>query len=153
LAALAAIAVAVVALEMNRASGQSAGSVATPAKAATVAVAAPPPAGSGTFLVVGVRAYKPPRSGAVEAVVTASAAEGIEQEVGRFSIFPDEPLAASNDGQERQVHRLDATAALAALKSKGGQLQVKVRLVPINPSIASDDASLTVGRVTFQPRQ
>jgi len=152
LAAVAVIAFAAVSSEMKQASGQSADVVATPAKPARIVVAAPPQASSGMFLDVGVRAYTPPRRGTVEAVVTLSAgAAAAEQEIGRFSIFPDEPFLA-DDVRQQQTFRLDATAALAASKSTTGPLEVKVHLAPLDPAISSSDATLTVGRVVFQPR-
>jgi hypothetical protein len=151
LATGATLAFAAVSSAMKQACGQSADSVATPAKAARIVATAPPQVTSGVFLEVGVRAYTPPRGGAVEAVVTLSAGAGaVEQEVGRFSIFPDEPFLADDIRQQR-IFRLDATAALAALRSTSGPLEVKVHLAPLDPAISSSDATLTVGRVVFEP--
>ena len=148
--ALAAVALAVA--EGKQVSAQSGNLVATPAKPARIVVPAPSLVSSGVFLDVGVRAYAPPRGGAVQAVVTVSAgAHDTEQEIGRFTVFPNEPFSADDVRQER-IFRLDATAALAALKSSGGPLEVKVRLAPLDPSVSSSDASLTVGQVVFQPR-
>ena len=148
LAALAGIAIVVAGSEIKRAVEQS---MATLVKPATIPIAAPPQAKSGIFLVVSVRAYTPPRRGAIEAVVTLATGRGIEQDVGGFSIFPNEPFAVADARQER-AFRLDATAALAALKSKGDTLLVSVRLASAGPSITSDAASLSVGRVSFYPR-
>lgn len=153
MAAIAVIAGAASPPDMKKALGQKAGTVATPAKAAKVWVVPPLKAGSGTFLDIGVRAYTPPHRGAVEAVVVVRpGGDGPGQEVGRFSIFPDEPFGTADSRQER-TYRLDATAALTALGHTNGRIEVEVRLVPLDPGVSSIDATLTVGQVAFRPRQ
>lgn len=152
-AALAVMAWAAASSEMKRAYGQDGDPIATPARAAKVWVAVPLQAGSGTFLDIGVRAYRPPRRGAVEAVVAVRAGDGGPgQEVGRFSIFPNEPFGA-DDARRARTYRLDATAALAALGPTNGRIEVEVRLVPLDPGVSSIDATLTLGQVTFRLRQ
>jgi hypothetical protein len=97
-----------------------------------------------------VRAYTPPRRGAVEAVVALRAGDsGKEVEVGRFAVFPSEPFLATAASQQR-AYRFDATAALNALG--GDQPFAVVKLAPFDPAMPADDAQLTIARAELSPR-
>lgn len=61
------------------------------------------PAQGARLLEVSVAEYAPPKGGPAEAVVTLVTAKG-SSEVGRFSIFPDEPFDAGKSGQPRRFH-------------------------------------------------
>jgi hypothetical protein len=135
---------------MTRGAAQTMNLVATPDKAATVQIAQPRKS-AGMFLDLWVKAYTPPRRGAVEAVVTLTAG-GQEVEIGRFAVFPSEPFFATEAWQQR-AYRFDATAALAALEARDGPLIVQVRLVPVEASVSPEGAQLTLSKVELSPRR
>ena len=134
---------------MTRGAAQTMNLVATPDKAATVQIVRPRTS-AGTFLDLWVRAYTPPRRGAVEAVVTLTAG-GSEMEIGRFAVFPSEPFFATEAWQQR-AYRFDATAALTAFKAGDDSLVVQVRLVPIDAGVSPEGAQLTLSKVELSPR-
>ena len=135
---------------MRAADAQGTTGVATTDRPATIRIE-PPSRAADTLIDIGVRAFKPPSTGTVDVIVTLMGPSGVEQEVGRFGIFPVEPFSAKNAREER-TFRLDATTALAALKGEKGPLTVKVQLVPIGPGARTTGAQLTVGDVKFSPR-
>jgi hypothetical protein len=121
---------------------------ATPAKPATIPVTLPARLPERIFLDLWVRAYTPPKRGAVEAVVTLGKGDrGVE--VGRFAVFPSRPFLATAASQQR-AYRFDATAALAAFPGER-ELTVHVRLVPIDEKVPAEGASLTIARVELSP--
>jgi hypothetical protein len=110
-------------------------------------------AGSGAFLDLNVRAFTPPKRGAVEAVVTLEENKdgGREVELGSFTIFPAKKFAAKKPDDER-AFRLDATEALADLGADNAAVKVKVRLAPLHEGKSATGAKLTLGKVQFVPR-
>jgi hypothetical protein len=95
-----------------------------------------------------VRAFRPPRRGAVEAIVSLGPA-GNEMEIGRFAVFPSEPFLVENPNEQR-AYRFDASAALAAYR--GQPLVAQIRLVPTDDRISPEGAQLTLSRVEINPR-
>ena len=138
-----------VTLSTVRGVAETANLAATPEKPAALSIALPKT--TNAFLDLWVRAYTPPKRGAVESVVSLGVAGGNDIEVGRFAVFPSEPFFAANPDQQR-AYRFDATAALASLRAKGSTLIVRVRLVPTDPKMQSDGAQLTLSRAEFSPR-
>lgn len=61
------------------------------------------PTQGASLLEVSVAEYAPPKGGTAEAVVTLATAKGV-REVGRFSIFPDEPFDAAKSGLPRRFN-------------------------------------------------
>jgi hypothetical protein len=110
-------------------------------------------AGSGAFLDLNVRAFTPPKRGAVEAVVTLEENKdgGREVELGSFTIFPAKKFHAKKPDDER-AFRLDATEALADLRTDNAAVKVKVRLAPLHEGKPATGAKLTLGKVQFVPR-
>jgi hypothetical protein len=109
--------------------------------------------GSGAFLDLNVRAFTPPKHGAVEAVVTLEENKdgGREVELGSFAIFPAKKFEAKKPDDER-AFRLDATEALADLGTNNAAVKVKVRLAPLHEGKSAHGAKLTLGKVQFVPR-
>jgi hypothetical protein len=158
---------------MSFAVGGPAASGTAPAPAAAEAAATPAPADVTTatattpatvvidrqagptdvLLDINVTAFRPPRRGAVEAVVTfqENKAGGREVDVSSFSIFPAKKFKASKPDDERGF-RLDATQALADLGVDNTAVKVKVRLVPLHDGQSAAGAKLTLGKVRFVPR-
>jgi hypothetical protein len=132
------------------ASAQTAGSVATLSRTASLPVRIHPGATSNPVLRLWVRSYTPPRRGAVEAAVSL-ARGGKETEVGRFTVFPSEPFSASAAEQERG-YMFDAAEALASLASMQGELTSRVRLQPIEAGVTPDRAELEISRAELAPR-
>jgi hypothetical protein len=110
-------------------------------------------AGSGAFLDLNVRAFTPPKHGAVEAVVTLEENKdgGREVELGSFTIFPAKKFEAKKPDDER-AFRLDATDALADLGADNAAVKVRVRLAPLHQGKSASGAKLTLGKVQFVPR-
>jgi hypothetical protein len=109
--------------------------------------------GSGAFLDLNVRAFTPPKHGAVEAVVTLEENKdgGREVDLGSFTIFPAKKFEAKKPDDER-AFRLDATEALADLGADNATVKVKVRLTPLHVGKSVAGAKLTLGKVQFVPR-
>jgi hypothetical protein len=105
------------------------------------------------LLDLNVTAFRPPRRGAVEAVVTLqeNKAGGREANVGSFSIFPAKKFKASGPADQRGF-RLDATQALADLGVDMTPVKVKVRLMPLHDGESAAGAKLTLGKVQFVPQ-
>jgi hypothetical protein len=66
-------------------------------------------------------------------------------------VFPSEPFSASGAGQERG-YMFDAMGALASLASMQGELTSRVRLQPIEPGVAPDNAELDISRAELVRR-
>ena len=136
-------------------------SITPPAAAAATATAKAPATllidrqapGNDAFLDLNVRAFKPPRRGAVEAVVTLEENKegGREVDVGTFAIFPAKKFEAKKPDDERGF-RLDATRALIDLGTDDTAVKVKVRLAPLHEGQTAHGAKLTLGKVQFVPR-
>jgi hypothetical protein len=111
-------------------------------------------AGADAFLDLNVRAFTPPKRGAVEAVVTLEENKdgGREVDVGSFTIFPAKKFEAKKPDDERGF-RLDATQALADLGADNAAVKVKVRLAPLHEGQSATGAKLTLGKVQFVPRE
>jgi hypothetical protein len=142
-----ACAVALAACIPMTAAGQAANLVAMPGKPASLPLPATR-APNAVLLDLFVRAYTPPRRGAVEAVVSLGPT-GSEMEIGRFAVFPSEPFLAASPDQQR-AYRFDASAAFAAFQNR--PLTVQVQLVPTDEKIAPEGAKLTLSRVEVKPR-
>lgn len=117
--------------------------VATPAHAATVTIAAPRNAAD-VFLDIYLKSYRPPPSGSVEAVVSLG-----EVEVGRISIFPAEAFTVTGPHDQR-AYRFDAKAALDKLKG-AASLTVSVRLVDETGATAKG-GEFVIDKALFSPR-
>jgi hypothetical protein len=135
---------------------------AAPAPADTTTATATTPAtvvinrqagGTDVLLDLNVTAFRPPRRGAVEAVVTLqeNKAGGREIDVGSFSIFPAKKFKASGSADQRGF-RFDAMQALADLGLATTAVKVLVRLMPLNDGQSAAGAKLTLGKVQFVPR-
>jgi hypothetical protein len=113
-------------------------------------------AGSDAFLDLSVRAFKPPKRGAVAVVVTLEENKdgGREVELGTFSIFPSKKFEAHKPDEERGF-RLNATQALTDLGADkdSAAVKVKVRLAPLHEGQPATGAKLTLSKVEFVPRE
>lgn len=123
---------------------------ATPERAATLTIA-PPRSADDVFLNVFVKAYRPPRDGMAEAVVSVAPAGGGFIEVGRFTFFPAQAFTAGNE-REHYGYRLDASAAIGRLRSSGGNVTVRVALTPLTPNAGAPGATLTLAKAEFGRR-
>jgi hypothetical protein len=106
------------------------------------------------YLDLNVQAFKPPRHGGVEAVVTLEENRegGREVDVGTFTVFPAKKFEAKKPEEERGF-RLNATQALAGLGADNAAVKVKVRLAPLHEGRSARGAKLTLGKVEFVPRE
>lgn len=106
------------------------------------------------FLDLNVRAFTPPKRGAVTAIVTLEENKdgGREVELGSFTIFPARKFEAKKAGDER-AFRLDATQALADLGADAAAVKVKIRLAPLHEGQSTQGAKLTLGKVQLVPRE
>jgi hypothetical protein len=75
-------------------------------------------------VIISVTAFRPPRDGAIQAVVKAQK-DGDEQEIGRFGIFPNAEFKAA-DPSKAQRFGLPLPKELA----RGGAIKLNVYLVP-----------------------
>ena len=145
-AALAA-ALAVLPLMIGPAAAQAANLTAVPDKPAALPVPASR-AANAVLLDFYMRAFTPPRRGAVEAVVSLGPT-GSEMEIGRFTVYPSEPFLAASPNEQR-AYRFDASAPLAAYR--GQPLVAQIRLIPIDDKLSAEGAQLTLSRVEIKPR-
>lgn len=124
------------------------------AKAAATMVIDRQAGGNDVLLDLNVTAFRPPRHGAVEAVVTLqeNTAGGREVDVGSFSVFPARKFRASKPEDELGF-RLDAMQALSELGIGTTAVKVKVRLAPLHDGQSAAGARLTLGKVRFVPRE
>jgi hypothetical protein len=112
-----------------------------------------PTATGSTLLDINVRAFTPPPSGAVGAVVSLEENKegGREVEVGGFTIFPAKRFEATKAEDERGF-RLNATQALAELGAGGGPVKIKVKLVSLRQGESVEHAELVLGSAQFVSR-
>jgi hypothetical protein len=107
-----------------------------------VVVASPVPdaaaANQASRVVINVTGYTPPQAGAVEAIVKAQKADGTDQEIGRFAMFPDSEYR-TNDPSGAQRFGFSLPRELA----QGGRVKLKVELVPARGK--GEGARLEVG--------
>jgi hypothetical protein len=106
--------------------------VATVAGPAVVTATAAPVADQGLAsqsprVIISVTAFRPPRDGAVQAVVKVQKdGDRTEQEIGRFGIFPNAEFKAA-DPSKAQRFGLPLPKELA----RGGAVKLNVYLVPL----------------------
>jgi hypothetical protein len=118
-------------LSQSSVAAQDTPPVATVASPATVTAAAAPAADQGLAsqsprVIISVTAFRPPRDGAVQAVVKVQRGGGrTEQEIGRFGIFPNAEFKAA-DPSKAQRFGLPLPKELAS----GGAVKLNVYLVP-----------------------
>ena len=106
---------------------------------------------AGNFLDLWVKAYTPPRQGAVEAVVSLGAPGREPVEVGRFAVFPSAAFTAA-EAREQRAYRFDAADALRQLKPGDTAVTVRVELAPIEGLGQAAGAQLTLSKAVFSPR-
>jgi hypothetical protein len=120
-----------VALMSQGSGGAQDPTVATVASPALVTATAAPVADQGVAsqsprVIISVTAFRPPREGAVQAVVKVQkVGDRSEQEIGRFGIFPNTEFKAA-DPSNAQRFGLPLPKALAS----GGAVKLNVYLVP-----------------------
>jgi hypothetical protein len=119
--------------------------IAMPDKVAVLALPAPPRTSGAIYLDLRISAYTPPLRGAVDAVVVL-AGGGRETEIGRVTVFPNQAFTAK-DGEPGRSYRFNVTSALAG--SAAGPLELRVRLVPIDPNAPIVGAQMTIGGAEF----
>ena len=146
----AAAALALGATSATRAFAQSGNLTATPERIATLTIP-PPRSPADIFLDLYLKAYVPPRKGAVEAVVSIEPAGGGGVEIGRFTVFPAEPFIVTEPRQQR-AYRFDASAAIRTLKPSETAVTVSVALLPLDTKISPQGAELTLSKAEFSPR-
>jgi hypothetical protein len=103
--------------------------VATVANPAVISAAPAPAAEQGVAsqsprVIISVTGFRPPHDGAVQAVVKIRK-DGMEQEIGRFGIFPNAEFTAA-DPSKAQRFGLPLPKELAS----GGAVKLNVYLVP-----------------------
>jgi hypothetical protein len=123
---------------------------ATPERAATLTILRPRSAAD-IFLDVWIKAYTPPLSGAVDAVVKAGPVGGQPVEIGRISIFPSQPFNAT-EAREQRAYRFDATALLRRLEPNDAAIVVSVALIPMDEKFSPQGARIMLGKAEFSPR-
>lgn len=107
---------------------------ATPASIADQGVAS-----QSSRVIISVTAFRPPRDGAVQAVVKVQRDGGrTEQEIGRFGIFPNAEFKAA-DPSKAQRFGLPLPKELAS----GGAVKLNVYLIPFKGE--GDGALLEIG--------
>ena len=104
------------------------------------------PAQGASLLEVSVAEYAPPKGGAAEAVVTLATAKG-KREVGRFSLFPDEPFDAGKSGQPR---RFNIRIPKSVEVSPGEAVTASVQLAPSSDKRKLEGGKLVVREVKFR---
>jgi hypothetical protein len=104
------------------------------------------PSQGARLLEVSVAEYAPPKGGPAEAVVTLATAKG-PREVGRFSIFPDDPFDAGKSGQPRRFNlRIPKDLELRA----GEAVTASVRLAPTSAAQKLEGWRLVVSDMRFR---
>ena len=122
-------------------------SIVMPDGIAVVALPAAPRASGPIYLDVQIGAYTPPLRGAVDAIVVL-ASGGRETEIGRITVFPNVAFTAKV-GEPGRSYRFNVTSAIAASVA-GGPLELRVRLVPIDPNVPITGAQMTVRSAEFR---
>src|SRR5688572_9419819 len=115
---------------------------------ATTKFALEVPAEGAKLIEVAVRKYEPPKQGPGEIVVKLDLGQG-EREVGRFSMFPDEPFDSGKTGQPRRF-RVNVPADLEV--RPGTRAVASVSLVSTNGGKASVGGRLELEGVRFQSK-
>jgi hypothetical protein len=111
---------------------------ATPAPMANQGVASQSPR-----VIISVTAFRPPRDGAVRAVVKVQNGGRTEREIGRFGIFPNAEFKAA-DPSKAQRFGVPLPKELAS----GGEVKLHVYLVPFKGE--GSGALLEIGRAEIR---
>jgi hypothetical protein len=107
---------------------------------------------SEVVLDLDVTAFRPPRHGAVEVVVTLQAdGGGREVGVGSFAIYPSRKFKARKPGDAR-AFRLDAMQALTDLGLQATTVRLRLSFAPLHHGATAAGAKLTLGTARFVPR-
>jgi hypothetical protein len=125
---------------------RAADSTATPGRTAIVPLPAPQRTGGPIYLDVRISAYRPPARGSVDAALAIGNATR-ETEIGRVTIFPNQAFTAGG-GESPRSYRFNVTSALAAFPA-GAPLELRMRLVPIDPQVPIEGAQMTLGGAEF----
>jgi hypothetical protein len=112
---------------------------ATPAKAPDGAAADKSP----PRVIVHVTGYQPPQKGAVRGVVKLQKADGTDQEIGTFGVFPDTAFKA--DTSRPRSYGFPLPKELAT-----GAVTLKIEIVPDKAQGTGEGAQLEVGRAEIQ---
>ncbi len=121
--------------------------VATPDTVAAVPLPARPRTGGPIYLDLRIVGYTPPTRGAADAVLML--ADGTREiEIGRVTVFPNRAFT-SKDGEPGRSYRFNVAATLAALAADR-PIELRIRLVPIDPKVPIDGARMTIGGAEFR---
>lgn len=102
-----------------------------------------------TFVLLSVTGYQPPLSGRVEAVVTAITRDGREAlEVGRFAVFPNQPIVAG-PGSSPRMHLFEVPGCPIENRLSCVR-RVSVELMAVQGT--GEGASLTLGPLEIEIR-
>lgn len=110
---------------------------------ASASTAAAASADAAPRVVVHVTGYQPPQQGAVRGVVKVQKADGSEQEIGSFGMFPNTAFKAEASRPRSFGFALPKELATGAVK-------LKVEIVPDKGSDTGEGARLEVGRAEVQ---
>jgi hypothetical protein len=104
--------------------------VATVASPAVVTATAAPVGDQGVAsqsprVIISVTAFRPPRDGAVQAVVKVQNGDRTEQEIGRFGVFPNAEFKAADPSKARRFG-----VPLPKEVANSGEVKLHVYLVP-----------------------
>jgi hypothetical protein len=94
-------------------------------------------------VIVQITGYQPPQKGAIRAVVKVQKADGSEQEIGTFGMFPD--AAFKTDSSRARRYSFPLPTDLAT-----GPVKLKVEVVPDKPRATGEGAQLEVGGAEIQ---
>jgi hypothetical protein len=100
------------------------------------------PADQPTRLVISVMAFRPPRDGAVQAVVRIPRESGSQLEIGRFGIFPNAEFRAA-EPSKAQRFGFPLPKELAS-----GPVKLEVELLPLQGD--GKNARLAIGSAEIQ---
>jgi len=121
--------------------------IATVGKPAIVtATLAPRPlagAAAPSRVVVQVTGYQPAQKGSVRGIVKVEKADGTDQEIGSFGVFPDRAFTA--ESSRARSYSFPLPKELAA-----GDVKLKVEIVPDKAQATGEGARLEVGRAEIQ---
>jgi hypothetical protein len=76
-------------------------------------------------VIISVTAFRPPRDGAVQAVVKVQNGDRTEQEIGRFGVFPNAEFKAADPSKARRFG-----VPLPKEVANSGEVKLHVYLVP-----------------------
>jgi hypothetical protein len=94
-------------------------------------------------VVVHVTGYQPAQQGSVRGVVKVQKADGTEQEIGTFGVFPDTPFKAGTS--RARVFSFTLPQELAA-----DPVKLKVEVVPDKERGTGEGAQLEIGHAEVQ---